>query len=1393
MRLDQANRLSLTGATRTSSRRSSSLTNGAFMRRSLTALIVLLGFMASSSQVSAQKFKVVSGYLPAGTTQYFFPRVPQNSAADTIYYIAGDYHVAGKLLIAEGAEVWFNSDSRIIDSAGGKIIANGYATIPDSVSYDRQILFRGAPEGDSSFEWGHIIVLPNSDSAYFSNCRFTNFRKRTSVDQTLIYSPVLDATHAAFNNAIDNAINGVGGVIATFSGKTFIYDVTVDTCYASFAGGAFAFLQAPANWPTPDDGRLALRNRQVGLLTIRDTRAFNQETGTVVSDFAQGGAIYMASNATGYNLADSLTGYLGHNGFVTGTPQAPQVFTAAQDVMLFERCSATNTFNNPVDFAKGGAIYVGTNTSLIISQATFNTDSANEAVDLNSWGGAIAVSAYSGSPTENFPATKGTAADQVAGLGILKSATFLGCVAGEGGAIMMANNFSSDSAFIIPVARLIINAEPHIFPIGVTGFVRDSGLVQFNGNIAYTYGGAIYAANQVFMQGYLAPWNFPWPGGLDSVELRVRFYNNVAGEAGGGIYLDGNAGGTPDIIQRRCLFLSNSVNPFDARVNRSLYGESVDGGGAEYVGFRDSTFSTEFNSNFVIGGNGGAVEIKDEIQCANGTPINRFFVEDQYNALNPQIQRDTGVNYSAFPTDQRALTRFVNNMCILGQDSAGLYNYDPNAPSPSEHGRGGALYIHITSDQCSLAPVDSTVLSRVRFEKNQAYSGSAIWSDHYDLKLMSNSCLITNNIATSPSSALVNLDSSGEANPGDPNAGATIWADFEGALPSFASNSRGDAIYDNIARYVIRLPVSPIIGQSGVDTLRGNFWGETGPGVNTIEIPRTSPNAVEQNTFFVGFYNGCFTNIYEPNSNPPIAYHSPTIGFIPDTLLMEGRIYDLYDRGNNMKVADYSERRYAPSEAFSLGLPANLTKMHRFTRNIFDTNATYVNKIDLMQTDFVGPHPLGYPLFLQADVPINDSNRDDYGKNYTTFIVLNQTTNEFVRVNLQEIQAAEASGATQQTYQGRLDFVPDSSVAERHPNLRTNTLYTLALLRPSTMTYSEVQRASLLEDSAALHGREYSLSPTDLATGGSDAVAMDCESGGPTAAETWYAGEKYHTLPVRPGDLITVISRTELWKFGAAYAIANGLQFVIGDVQAPSFVGDIPLLQSNSYTPNVKFVKRDINYDGTTPAKTLFRVAGYDPNNFYDPRFLFNPGNYTQLAFNVSVDLFNGDVIPSGSKYNAVNATDSVEAHVRLNSWMTQKVIYNQNITGSNGYVELYGQPRNPDIVPGGEGVTATVTNFPPNYVSESGLLNGFPGSVLGPDSEALSMWVFPPYMNCSRVPDSTTAIPDTLCIRSTSSTYHFKIIVEDSLPVFAALPQSSCGFSTPVGILTDSAVTRST
>lgn len=49
-------------------------------------------------------------------------------------------------------------------------------------------------------------------------------------------------------------------------------------------------------------------------------------------------------------------------------------------------------------------------------------------------------------------------------------------------------------------------------------------------------------------------------------------------------------------------------------------------------------------------------------------------------------------------------------------------------------------------------------------------------------------------------------------------------------------------------------------------------------------------------------------------------------------------------------------------------------------------------------------------------------------------------------------------------------------------------------------------------------------------------------------------------------------------------------------------------------------------------------------------------------------------------------------------------------------------------------------------------------------------MWTFPPYFNCP-----TGFLADTLCVRSTSSTYRFRIFVQDSLPRFLTSPETAC------------------
>lgn len=1314
------------------------------MQRFLIAMLLCLGLVSLAGSAEAQYVKQVSGYLTPGKTMTFFSRTPSNTATDTIYQISGTFSVSGTLNIQEGAEVWFLPNGRVIDSAGGVISADGFTGL------QRRIVFRGQPVNNLSTEWGHFLILPGASRAYFANCRFTNFRKLNTVDTKFLYGT--SGTALTNSQAITALSNGTGGVMTTFSRNTYLYDIIADSNVAMYRGGAFAFLQAPtASYFPTDDGRLALANSQVRRLTIRDTRVLNTDASTGSAWDTRnslGGAIYISARP-GATSADFVNAYLG-NRRAPASATGGAAFDSTLDQILLERCVVNNT-NAPVGangtatgyVAKGGGIYVGNYTSLTTGLITCNSDSAiagtpGVATDRYAWGGAIAVSATSGNPLFIAPPAPGF--DRLPGLKIYKSARFAGNVAGMGGAIHM--DFGATSG-----PSLNIDAENFGFN-SFNNSVRDSGLITFVGNVAYNRGGAIYAQSYTYITGYLAPQNILAPGYLQR-ELRVKFTNNVAGIAGGSVCLDNSVGQVPAIVNRRVWHDSNSVNPLDSRVNRASLSTQVIGGGAEYVGWKDSTFATEYHHNYTLGGNGGAVLIEgSQGALSSATAVNRYFAEDQYNASN--------VTVSPLPFDPRQLTRFCDNHAYGSSPASAAPSSDSVANIGRGNARGGAMYIHITNKNNPIVAQDSTFISRVRFEKNYAFTGSAIYSDNFDLRLVASTTLIANNHTTSPYSLTTDLVNNGISNPSDSNASATVWGELEGPLPALESNSRGNAIYDNTARYIIRLPRGPV-GSGGVDTLRGNFWGDTGPDLITL-----LPLGGIQRTFFIDYYRqGCYTNVYEPNQRPAQPYTATPIGTIPDTLLMEGRIYDIFDAGTDVKTADYNPRRLAIQEAFALGIPTDLNRIHRFTRDIFDTNSAYISRIrQPLQTDFTGPHPIGYPLFLQADVPLSDTNRDMCASNYTVLYVINMTTNEFVRVNAKEVGIDDSvratNGATQldiARYQGRLDFIPDSSAATRNPNGRAKVLYTLSLLRPQTMTFAEIQRASMLEDSAALDGRKYMLGATDYNNG----VAPDSVyTIGLVGNQTWYGGERYHTLPVRPGDNIAVISRTQLWKYGAAGAISKGLQFVIGDVLPPNFTSDIATLSSDVINPNRRFLREDNVYtadpNGTNANSILFRVGAFDQNNFYDPRFQFDASRYTQLSFQI------------------LGRQDS--NNTRIAWWLHDTTLFNQNVGGSNGYIRLYGNPHNPDVVPGGEPVTVRVTNFPPNVKSEGGLLGqGLPfGSNLGPDSLHLSMWTFPPYMNCP-----TGFQSDTLGVRSTTTTYTFRIFVQDSLPVFTSSPSSAC------------------
>lgn len=1400
-----------------------SYTNGGNMQRFLVALFLILGALGVVQTANAQYYKEISGYITPGTTRVLSSRTPGTPLTDTIYRISGRLSVSGTLRIMEGAEIHFLPDSRIVDSTGGKIVANGFQGLA------RRIQIRGINVNSNSDEWGHIVVLPGADSVFFANTRFAFFRKKATVDRTLHYGT---ANTALTNSmAIIKASNGVGGVMTTFSAKTWLYDIIVDSCQAIYRGGAFAFLQAPsASYFPGDDGRLALANGRVRRLLVRDCRVWNEDNNRN-SDIwddntTMGGAIHMAARE-GASFSNWVGGRLG-NLDSTGI-NLPTNFHARTDTMQFERCLV---YNPGVGSARGGAINVGEYTGLTLQLATFNKDTARTNDSTNqsqAWGGAIAVSKTSADPSwlppnAPSPAYVGpTAQAQLGGrrpgLAVYKRARFLGNVAGVGGAIHL--DWQNDGTYTTNGPALYIDGDN---VISNSPFVlRDSGLIEFVTNTAYRQGGAIYSNWYTFISGYLAPQDHVAPR-WDSVELRVKFFGNASGLAGGAIYLNPNS--NPDYQIRRTKFADNFVNPLDARIDEPQYANFVVGGGADFIGTRDSSFAVEYLRNYVIGGNGGATYMNMGQSGPGINAYNRYMVEDKYNASNvgylnsvsgitvntggslyltpptvvitsanlhgagatatASIQggvvtsitvTNPGVGYTVppnvtlvggggigatatasitniappMPFDQRELTRYLDNWTTTGNDSLGTYN---------RTGRGGGLFVAINNSSAyPLIVKDSLIMSRARFEENQAFTGSAIHSDNTFLHIQANQTLIANNTATSRHSATVDLESPNMNNPGDLNAGATIWGSFDGPAPTHETNSRGNAIYDNNARYILRSPNGPV-GFGGVDTLRGNFWGETGVDIAT-KLPAIPIGAV-QNTFFIDFYSDCYKNVYEPRRAESFVYTPMPIGNpVPDTLLFEGRIYDMFDAGKDIKTVDYNDRRLAISEAFSLGLPTNVglaskgnKGLHRWTRDIFTKDPVYLSKIMTYQIDFTGPHPIGYPLFLQADIDALDFNRDPYARNYTTVFVLNENTQEFVRVNLKE-ELQDRNDSASQPYKGRIDFVPDSTVAARHPGDRARVFWSPTLIRPSNNSYHEIARAAKLEDSAALRGRFYRMTLAEVMnTNGPDSVcAMSIDD--PTQ---WYAGELYRTLPVRPGDNIVVFSRTQLWKYGYAGAKSRGLAFTIGDVLPPNFVGDITKLQNDPIHPNRRFLREDVQYKqypNVTGDSILLKIAGYDPNNFYNPAWLFDPFNYTQLHIDVDYD----DVIPDDWK------------NTRLPWWLKRDTVYNVNPgVGSNGYIQLYGTPHNADVVPSGEAVRVRMSNWPPNYASEHQLLDNFDSTKLGAQSTLLSHWIFPPYFHC---PEGFQ--DDTLCVRSTSRDYTFRIFVQDSLPIYLTSPSIAC------------------
>ena len=85
----------------------------------LSLFVILIGMFSASLGFAQKGNVIVSGRIAAGDVRIF--------VKDSIYEIQRDYVVAGTLIIEPGTLINFFPNSRLIDSTGGRIIADGFA------------------------------------------------------------------------------------------------------------------------------------------------------------------------------------------------------------------------------------------------------------------------------------------------------------------------------------------------------------------------------------------------------------------------------------------------------------------------------------------------------------------------------------------------------------------------------------------------------------------------------------------------------------------------------------------------------------------------------------------------------------------------------------------------------------------------------------------------------------------------------------------------------------------------------------------------------------------------------------------------------------------------------------------------------------------------------------------------------------------------------------------------------------------------------------------------------------------------------------------------------------------------------------------------------------------
>lgn len=1141
-----------------------------------------------------------------------------------------------------------------------------------------------------------------------------------------------------------------------------------------------------ANRQFVDDARLAVYLGRVREIVFRSNQILLSNVGQIMNGGVPVGVGDKLNEPATVNEEDWRNEAYGGALYIAGRTQMEiglginNGFAPAQDYVLFEGNTAKNlqpitpTGTGAVTRgARGGAVYIGDATSVIFSGKFVNnlTDLGfNPNVADYSQGGAIYVSANS--PRIQIRGGQTIAAG--------REMHFLNNRSGRGGAIY--------AYLLTPTNAVNLRPSPVIGGSDATLTTRNYGYnIKFLNNEAVADGGAIYSNKRMSIHG---------AGGTVGTSVnyggdhRVEFRANKAGLSGGAVSVNifGNlANNDREVNVVRAIFENNIVGQDVSNNLRS----QVRGGGAIYA---YSTILTgikaaEFLNNKAYYSNGGAIAYINP-----GSSASRYFGTDlDQMSQNGMVSVDGPYTWnSSLMPDARSLTRFLGNEAIANMDQMGsgaTQSGDISRQHPgtnlSENGTGlgGAVYI---LDENNTSRRDRIEFNRVRFQDNKAYSGAVFYSDNYGLQLVLQRSLVTGNVATSDIGSTQNAISGpyagGQNAASSDLAGAVMYGEILGPLPFTSYHVAANAIYDNQARFLIRLPDAPNtkgtmagtgIGFGGVDTLRGNYWGRTEANVETIIL---SSGAVQETFFikgnggsplpFVRGGAGLQQGPFEKNgayTYTPLPVTDNLANSVADTLLQQGVVYDIFDKGTDIKTADYSNRRMARIEDFAVGIPTRLRSfadtslpsrdkvVKRFTRNPFD--ADNFSDIATLQTEFVGAHPIGYPLFLEARADysgdVNVNNNDDRAFHETVFFVINDNTGDFVRVNLQQVSK------TSEVFRGRVEFVPDSIT--RNP-LARRTAEGLANFGASNTLLNTINRDASNEDIAALQGRKYDAA--EYALGGSDfrysnrpslPASTNLDGNNRGLNVTYFAGERYNALPVRSGDRIRVVSRTILWQEGVNDALLSGLDFEIGtSTPAPILTGDKDLLEDilPVQLRNMRFVTEDVPYPhnptlvrGNTK---IFDITARDTNLFYDPRAILNPGDYTQLEMSWSVDPASG-----------------------LAKWLEADTLKTQNPPyGATGLISLKGQPSNPYIVPGGEEVTVRVRNFPPMRSTIDSL------KAIGVTDEVLSryLYIYRPYFNAQDYDETNARYlqQDTVNYGwNGMAEYKFRILVTDSIPVF--------------------------